>query len=210
MAVGGLGAAGLLVGLPGSAPPAPAPSATAPPPGEPADAAPAEPVIDLAGLQPLRLRQPEAPPEDAYADEPHVVIGRIEIPRIGLDVPLHQGISLTSIDRGPSHWPGTALPGEIGNAVVAGHRVTNSRPFHDVHLLEPGDEMVLTGEHGRFVYRVTETDVVTPDAMHIVDQTAEPTATIFACHPPGSDRYRYVVRFALEGPPVVPVPGAGT
>lgn len=150
---------------------------------------------------PVELRQPENPPAEAYAAEPHVVIGRIEIPRLGIDVALNQGISLTSIDRGPSHWPGTALPGEVGNTVVAGHRVTNTRPFRNIHELVVGDEMILTGEQGRFVYRVNATDVVTPDAMYIVNQTPEPTATIFACHPPGSARYRYVVTFDLVGPP---------
>ncbi|HUF34204.1 MAG TPA: class E sortase [Acidimicrobiales bacterium] len=150
---------------------------------------------------PVELSEPEAPPTEAYAAEPHVVIGRIEIPKLGLDAALNQGIALTSIDRGPSHWPGTALPGQAGNTVVAGHRVTKTRPFREIHRLEIGDEMILTGEQGRFVYRVNATDVVTPDALYIVDQTPEPTATIFACHPPGSARYRYVVTFDLVGPP---------
>jgi sortase A len=144
------------------------------------------------------LTRPSTPPDDPYADEPHVVVGRIEIPKLGLDVPLNQGIALTSIDRGPSHWPGTALPGQFGNVVVAGHRVTHTSPFRHIDQLGLGDEVVLTGEHGRFVYRVTETDVVTPDAMHIVDQTPDHTATLFACHPPGSAAFRYVVKLALD------------
>src|SRR5688500_3127833 len=64
--------------------------------------------------------KPIEPPRNAYAPEPAVVIGTIEIPKLGLAVPLNQGISLHSIDRGPSHWPGTALPGRVGNAVIAG------------------------------------------------------------------------------------------
>ena len=157
---------------------------------------PAEP----AAPEPVSLPTPAAPPLDERAVEPVVVLGRIEIPRLGLDVPLNQGISLSTIDRGPSHWPGTALPGQIGNVVVAGHRVTNTRPFRYIDTLQPGDEIIFTVNGARSVYRVTGSEVVTPDAMRIVDQTPEPTATLFACHPPGSAKYRYVVKAALVGP----------
>ncbi|HEV2766732.1 MAG TPA: class E sortase, partial [Acidimicrobiales bacterium] len=82
------------------------------------------------------------PPEPTPAPVPAVpvdagvpVIGRLEIPALGLDAPLHQGIELRVIDHGPSHWPGTALPGQPGNVVVAGHRVTNTRPFRNIHTL---------------------------------------------------------------------------
>ncbi len=127
-----------------------------------------------------------------------VVIGTIEIPRLGLAAPLHQGIELSTIDHGPSHWPGTALPGHPGNVVVAGHRVTNTRPFRHLDTLQPGDPVIFTVEGRRWVYRVTGHQVVDEYAMWITDQTAEPTATLFACHPPGSARYRWVTRLALE------------
>jgi sortase A len=127
-----------------------------------------------------------------------VVLGAIEIPRLGLASSLHQGISLRTIDRGPSHWPGTALPGETGNAVVAGHRVTHGAPFREIDQLQPGDPVVFTVGGRRSTYRVTGHEVVAPDAMRIVAQTPTPTATLFACHPPGSARYRYVVYLALE------------
>jgi sortase A len=143
--------------------------------------------------------RPIDPPENAYADEPHVVIGTIEIPKLGLSVPLNEGISLKTIDHGPSHWPGSAMPGQsTGNAVIAGHRVTHSKPFRHIDSLVPGDEIIFVVDGIRSVYKVTEHEVVTPDRTDIVTQTAEPIATLFACHPPGSARYRYVVRAALE------------
>lgn len=142
--------------------------------------------------------QPIDPPTNAYADEPHIVIGTIQIPRLGLDVPLNHGISLRSIDHGPSHWPGTALPGGTsGNVVVAGHRVTHSKPFRHLDTLAEGDEIIFVVDGVRSVYRVTGHDIVTPDRTDIVTQTSEPIVTLFACHPPGSARYRYVVRGAL-------------
>ena len=137
--------------------------------------------------------RPIDPPKNAYADEPHVVIGTIEIPKLGLSVPLNQGISLKTIDRGPSHWPGTALPGNVGNVVIAGHRVTHSKPFRHIDSLAVGDEIIYVVDGVRSVYAVTGNEVVTPDATWIVNQTQDSTTTLFACHPPGSARYRFVV-----------------
>lgn len=171
------------------------PVAFTPPKSSITTTTPTSPVV------PVSLPTPQVPPEDPYAPEPHVVLGRIEIPKIGIDVPLNQGISLRSIDRGPSHWPGTALPGQPGNVVVAGHRVSKTRPFRNIDQLVPGDEVIFTVEEKRSVYVVTGSEIVTPDAMEIVNQTPDSTATLFACHPPGSARYRYVVflAFAPEG-----------
>ncbi len=138
-----------------------------------------------------------APPEPVAVDDSATAIGRIEIPALGLDVPLNQGIEMKYINRGPSHWPGTAMPGQPGNVVVAGHRVTKTRPFRYIDTLEIGDEAIFTVDGVRWVYRVTEHEVVDDKAMWITDQTAEPTATLFACHPPGSAKYRWVTRLAL-------------
>lgn len=140
---------------------------------------------------------PVQPPANPYAAEPIQEIGVIEIPKIGLRHAVFHGISMRNIDRGPSHWPGTALPGEVGNAVFAGHRVTKTRPFRNIHQLVPGDEVHFTINGVRSTYVVTGHDVVLPTALHIVNPTPTPTATLFACHPPGSARYRYVVRLAL-------------
>lgn len=141
--------------------------------------------------------QPIAPPQDARGAENNPPIGRIAIPRIGLDSQLEQGIRLTTLDRGPGHWPGTALPGQIGNVVVAAHRTSHGAEFRHLDQLEPGDEVIFTTETGAFTYRVTGTQIVTPDALWITDPTDTPTATLFACHPLGSTAKRIVVTLAL-------------
>jgi sortase A len=143
------------------------------------------------------LPQPIAPP-DPNADEPLVEIGRIEIPRISLDRPVYEGITLGTLDNGPGHWPGSAMPGQIGNVVVAGHRVSHSGPFRNIDQLQPGDEVVLTTADGRFVYVVSGSEVVEPTAIEVIDQTPAATATLFACHPPGSTKYRYIVHLVLR------------
>jgi sortase A len=144
------------------------------------------------------------PPPPPRADEPYVELGRLQIPKIGIDTVMLQGISLNTLDLGPGHWPGTALPGQIGNTVVAGHRTSHNKVFRNIDQLAPGDEVIFTTSAGEYVYVVRETTVVKPDAMYIVEQTPESTATLFACHPPGSTRERIVVHLALDVRPTAP------
>jgi sortase A len=146
---------------------------------------------------PDTLPNPEAVPADPRADEPLVELGTIEIPKIGVSKQMFEGITLTTLDHGPGHWPGTAMPGHVGNVVIAGHRVSHDKPFRHLEQLEVGDDVILTTAEGRFVYKVTGTEVVYPDALWIADQTADYTATLFACHPAGSTRQRIVVHLAF-------------
>ena len=161
--------------------------------------------LPAASTTTLALSQPENPPDDEHADVPVAEIGSIEIPKIGLSTSLYEGIWLTVLDVGPGHWPGTALPGGYGNAVVAGHRVTHSEPFRHIDELVAGDTIVLADATGRYTYAVTGSEVVTPDTVDIVTQRPGHTVTLFACHPPGSAAYRYVVFGTLIS---APRPGA--
>jgi sortase A len=140
-----------------------------------------------------------APAPDPHAPEPIVEVGTIEIPKIGVTKTMFEGVSLTVLDHGPGHWPGTAMPGHRGNVVIAGHRTSHDRPFRNVDQLVAGDEVKLSTLEGTFVYEVVNTEVVSPDAIHIIDQTDGYTATMFACHPPGSTRQRIVVHLKLQG-----------
>ncbi len=106
---------------------------------------------------------------------------------------MYEGIRLSTLDLGPGHWPGSALPGQQGNVVVAGHRVSKHRVFRRIDELVPGDEIRFTSDSGTFTYIVTGAQVVQPSEIWIIDQTPAFTATLFACHPPGSTAERYVV-----------------
>ena len=77
--------------------------------------------------------------------------------------------------------------------MLGGHRTSRPRPFHDLDRLRPGDEIYFDVPSGVYVYRVDRIEIVSPDALWIVDQTAAATAPLFACHPPGSTRQRIVV-----------------
>lgn len=142
--------------------------------------------------------QPVDVPNDPYAPEPVVKVGTIQIPKLGLVSDIYQGVTLRNIDLGPSHWPGTALPGLPGNAVFAGHRVTHTHPFRDIDQLVPGDKVIFTVAGVVSTYVVTGHEVVDPSDMAIVNQTAAATATLFACHPPHYATYRYVVHLVLS------------
>jgi sortase A len=126
-----------------------------------------------------------------------VQLGTIEIPKIGVSASMFEGVSLTVLDHGPGHWPGSAEPGHTGNVVIAGHRTSHSRPFRNIDQLVAGDQVIFVNSEGRFVYAVTSTEVVEPTALRILDQGTDRTATLFACHPPGSTRQRLVVHLAL-------------
>lgn len=97
------------------------------------------------------------------------------------------------------HWPGTAQPGQLGNAVFGGHRVSHTKPFRNIDKLQPGDEVTFQTASGVFVYAVTSTEIVSPNAVWIINPTPDATATFFACHPPGSTRQRIVVHLKLIG-----------
>lgn len=143
----------------------------------------------------VTLPTPIMPPPE-YQREPELVVGRISIPRLELDLEMFRGITLPTLDKGPGHWPGTAMPGQPGNVVVAGHRVSSTRPFRYIDELVEGDVVTFTVDGVESRYVVTGHEIVTPDAIRIIEQTPEKTATLFACHPPGSTEFRWVVHLA--------------
>jgi sortase A len=148
--------------------------------------------------KPILVRtKPEAPPADPYANTPIIQIGALEIPKIGELTPIFEGVTLTVIDHGPGHWPGSALPGQIGNTVFPGHRVTHSHPFLNLDLLVPGDQIVFHMTGYDYVYKVTGTQIVYPTDLYVIDPTPTATVTLIACHPKHSAAQRIVVKGKL-------------
>ena len=144
--------------------------------------------VDLA-----KLPHPDPPPSDPYAATPIIQIGAIQIPKIGLLHPIFEGITLTVIDHGPGHWPGSALPCQAGNAVFPGHRVTHTHPFLNLDLLSPGDQIVFHMPGRDCVYKVIGTQIVLPTALYVTNPTPTPTVTLIACNPKHSAAQRIVV-----------------
>jgi sortase A len=140
------------------------------------------------GLEgPLPSPEP-APIPEAFEEENH--LGQLEIPALSVSQDLYEGVTLTTLDQGPGHWPGTALPGQRGNVVIAGHRTSHTHPFRDIDKLKKGDQVVLTTAQGRNVYVVSKVQIISANDTWIVNQTPAKTATLFACHPKGSTAKR--------------------
>ena len=101
-------------------------------------------------------------------------IARIEMPSIGVDKIVVAGVDKNDLKKGPGHYPETPMPGQLGNSAIAGHRTTFGQPFFDVDKLETGDEIVVTTLAGRYVYRVTGQQIVSPSDYQVIS-TTDPT-----------------------------------
>jgi sortase A len=128
-------------------------------------------------------------------------VGLMRIAKIGLDKVIVQGTSTSDLRQGPGHYPGTPLPGEQGNAAIAGHRTTYGAPFYNLDELAPGDLIDITTVQGLFTYRVTQKLIVDPNDTSVVDNTATPELTLTTCNPRFSASQRLVIHAALTTRP---------
>jgi len=120
-------------------------------------------------------------------------VGRLKMPRIDRSYVVVEGTDLTTLRKGPGHYPKTPLPGEGGTVGVAGHRTTYGAPFRPVDKLKAGDELEMEMPYGRFYYRVDKVQIVNPDATWITNKRAKETLVLSACHPLYSAAKRIVV-----------------
>ncbi|HEX9683155.1 MAG TPA: class E sortase [Acidimicrobiales bacterium] len=126
----------------------------------------------------------------------------LQIPKIGLDKAVVEGVAVSDLKKGPGHYPGTPLPGQQGNAGLAGHRTTYGAPFHRLDELETGDPIHVTTLEGTFTYRVTEQLIVTPADVYVLGDYGDNRLTLTTCNPKYSARERLIVHAVLEGDPV--------
>jgi sortase A len=143
-------------------------------------------------------------------------VARLIIPRMDLNRIVVEGATADALTKGPGHFPETPLPGQLGNAAIAGHRTTHLHPFFDIDKLQPGDEITVITLNGRYVYHVTGTEIVGPEDYAAVIPTTDvtkATLTLVSCTPRYSAKNRIVVRSELvpdqsdaltEAAPIVP------
>jgi sortase A len=129
----------------------------------------------------------------------------IEIPEIGLEKHVVEGVAVSDLKKGPGHYPETPLPGQEGNAAIAGHRTTYGAPFNRIDELEKGDEIFVQTLQGRFRYLVEEQLIVSPSQVEVLEDKGDDRLTLTACHPKYSARQRIVV-VAMLGPDQAPLP----
>ena len=129
------------------------------------------------------------------------VIGRLEIPGLSLSVPVLESYEPDTLRRGVGHIPGSAVPGGLGNLVLAGHRDTFFRPLKNV---KAGMEIDVATANGRFAYSIDSTEIVTPEQVEIMDIGDRPGMTLITCYPfeyVGQAPKRFIVHAHLVSDP---------
>lgn len=122
------------------------------------------------------------------------VIGEVRVPRLGMKVIVLEGDSQKILRRAVGHVPSTALPGEIGNSALAGHRDTLFRSLRNIRL---GDLVTFQTSEGEFRYQVNSVQVVSPDEVKVLLPSTAKELTLITCFPfsyVGSAPNRYIVR----------------
>jgi sortase A len=128
------------------------------------------------------------------AIKPGDILGRLDIPRIGLSVAVLQGVSSRMLRRGTGHIEGTPFPGEAGNSGIAGHRDTFFRGLKDVRK---NDEIQFQTTTKLLHYTVDWAKVVAPDDLSVLAPSTESSLTLVTCYPfyfVGPAPMRFVVR----------------
>jgi sortase A len=125
-------------------------------------------------------------------------IGQIEIPKIGATYTLIQGTNTLSLEKGPGHYPATALPGMGQTIAIAGHRTTYLAPFNKINELVAGDKIVIKMRYGRFTYVVQYHRIVLPTALWVTHNVGYERLVLSACNPLYSAAQRIIVFARLK------------
>lgn len=160
--------------------------------GLPAVPSPAAPAVDRT----IRLTSTPLPGS---------AVGTITIASAGVDWTFVEGVDRSSLRAGVGHMPGTALPGEPGNAVLSGHRTTHGAPFLHLDRVRPGDLVTVETASGSHVYQVVEVLVVPPTDTSVTGQWRGAWLTLTTCTPVFTARERLVVISRLVDGPNAPV-----
>ena len=120
-------------------------------------------------------------------------IGRIRVPRLGLNMIVVNGTDATSLEKGPGRDLRTYMPGEGQLIYIAGHRTTYLAPFAHIDSLRPGDVITLEVPYGTFRYRVFRHVVVPADDLAALRSHGREVVALQACHPRFFASHRYIV-----------------
>ena len=153
-------------------------------------------VIDhdaLAGLRSRRERIAFLARREQHQLKTGDAIGTLEIPKIGASYTLIQGTDAGSLEKGPGHYPQTALPGMGRTVAVAGHRTTYLAPFSHIDALRRGDTITLQLPYGTFVYRVSGHVIVGSGDLSVLRPRDHEVLALQACNPRFFATQRYIV-----------------
>jgi LPXTG-site transpeptidase (sortase) family protein len=129
---------------------------------------------------------------------PGGALDHLVIPAIGVTRYVVQGVSDAELQMGPGHYPGTPLPGQLGNVAIAGHRTTFGAPFFRLNEVVSGDLIYLTDTSGTtWVYTVRHLWVVGPTDTNVLATSRQADLTLTTCNPRFEAISRLVVRAVL-------------
>lgn len=162
-------------------------------PSAPTETVPVEPTAPPTTAAPVVQNYGNIDPGDALL--------KLVIPRIDFNWKVVAGVSSKDLAKGPGHFADTPLPGQLGNAAIAGHRTGHGGPFLDLNELQAGDEIqVYTKLGGAYAYIVTDSVVVDPSDYHVITDS-DPTVatlTLVTCDPKYTSKRRLVVHAILD------------
>lgn len=149
------------------------------------------------------IPQKTQPGQSLEARAPLVVprgkpFSHLEIPRLHTSLYVVEGSDAQSLKKGPGHVKGSAMPGERGNCVIAGHRDLHFRALKDIQV---GDQITVQDAVGKFAYRVTGTKIVSPQQIEVLQPTKDSELHLITCYPfyfLGHAPKRFVVTAQLE------------
>ncbi|MGW0200202.1 class E sortase [Nonomuraea sp. NPDC003201] len=155
-----------------------------------------------------RLLQRQLATRKAVKPEPGKPMALLRIPKLGRDYEyaVVEGVDTENLKKGPGHYPDSAMPGQVGNFVVSGHRTTYAAPFNEIDELERDDEIVVEAGGTTYTYRVTSQDIVTPDEVEVFApvpgkpdiRPIRAFITLSTCHPEYSAAERLIVYGVLK------------
>lgn len=164
-------------------------------------------VLSSAGLyqwyESRRMEWTAPSPAVVAAPHPklHDVIGKLDIPRLGVSTVVLEGDDHYALRLGAGHVPSTALPASEGNVGIAAHRDTFFRPLRHIHA---NDRIALTTARGEYDYLVESTEIVHPSDVGVLQASSHPELTLVTCYPfyyIGSAPLRFIVHARLIAGP---------
>jgi sortase A len=140
-------------------------------------------------------QEADAAPKKRQEPKPEgSLVGRVEIPRVGVSGIVLEGVEKKTLRRGVGRIPGTSLPEDGGNVGLAAHRDSFFRGLKDIRK---NDIITLKTLESTYYYRVDWTEIVLPEDTHVLEDTGVPELTLVTCYPfyyVGSAPKRFVVR----------------
>src|SRR5690348_10841339 len=120
-------------------------------------------------------------------------IGRIKVPRMGVNMILVNGTDHETLKKGPGRDLRSFMPGEDKLVYIAGHRTTYLAPFSDINDIRDGDYVRLEMPYGTFVYRATHHRIVLANDLSVLRSPDREQLELQACHPRFFATHRYIV-----------------